>query len=87
MTTINDILNAWYASSDEVVRFGRDLLHSGYLETHNAIDDEWDRADALLQYFEKPHHWNRVHAWWDANEWPDDAASWEHGHDTAWEVS
>ena len=86
MTTLNEIMNAWYGSSDVVVRFGRDLLNSGHLDTY-AGSDGYDRADALLDYFEKPHHWNKEHAWWVANEWPDDWETWERGRDTNWAVA
>ena len=90
MTTRGDSMSLWYTSFSEVLRFGRDLLHSGYLEAHNTNDDfdrAYDRADALLNYFQSPHHWNVAHAWWVANDWPDDAESWERGHDTGWEIT
>ena len=83
--SITDIINAWYASTDEVNRLGRDLLASGYLKDHNVTAD-YTEAEALLDFMEKPHYWNRVHAWWVANEWPDDAESWERGQATGWEI-
>ncbi len=83
MMAINEIPNIWFASSDEVVRFGRDLLHNGRF----ASEERGGEADNLLNYFDKPHHWNQEHAWWVANDWPDDAESWERGHDTAWEIT
>lgn len=85
---ISDLLNSdvWYASVDEVQRFGRDLLVSGYLEDHRTSAD-YDRADALLDYFDKPHHWNKQHAWWVANSWADDWEMWELGHNTNWEIT
>ena len=81
--TISDLINAWYASTDEVNRLGRDMVSA----------QRFVRADAgealsdLLAYFEKPWHWNAEHAWWVANEWPDDAATWEQGEDDEWETS
>jgi len=88
VTTINEILNAWYTSNDEVVRFGRALMEGG---TFDALrpnrTDQYTMADNLLDYFNKPYHWNAEHAWWVANDWPDDAESWERGHDSSWEIS
>ena len=90
MTAINEILNAWYVSFDEVTRFGRDLYVAGVFDRehdYDCVDDDHIEASTMLEDFEKPWHWNRQHAWWVANEWPDDAESWERGHDTGWEIT
>jgi len=90
MTSITDILNAWYSSSDEVVRFGRDLLHGGMFDMFDVpISSPGAREAAyrLLNYFEKPWHWDREHAWWVANDWPDDVESWERGLEAKWEIT
>jgi len=81
--SINDILNAWYGSTDEVNRMARDMLHAGEFNRVRGTEFE---ANNLLDFIEKPHHWNAEHAWWIANEWPDDEASWERGREREWEI-
>ena len=83
--SIADLINAWYASSDEVWRFGRAILNSGFLQAHNTSLD-YDRADALLEYFQAPWHYDTVHAWWVANDWTDNEGEWERGQDEGWAV-
>jgi len=87
VTTINEILNAWYTSNDEVNRLARDLLVSEDFENLSDPTDPVSLANIVLDYFNKPYHWNAEHAWWVANDWPDDAESWERGHDSSWEIS
>jgi len=93
VTSINKILNAWYTSNDEVLRFGRDLLDGGMFDADSGtydrfgFDVERTTASNLLNFFEKPHHWDREHAWWVANDWPDDVKSWERGLEAKWEIT
>lgn len=84
--SITEIANAWYASTDEVQRLGRDLLHGGMFDTDTMYDD-YGKAERLLDYFDKPHHWDKAHAWWVANDWTDDPATWDRGRDTHWEIT
>ena len=74
--SISDLINAWYASTDEVNRLGRDLVAGGMLTTTTDV----------LAFFDKPWHWDAEHAWWVANEWPDDQATWEQGENDEWEI-
>ncbi len=86
MTTPNsDSMSVWYTSYYEVVRFGRDLLKGGMF-VPTTMFDEFGEAEHLLDYFEKPWHWSRRHAWWVANDWPDDTESWERGQEADWVI-
>jgi hypothetical protein len=81
--SITDIINAWYASTDEVNRMARDMNTAGVFYNPNPQQ----AIDSVLEFMDKPWHWDREHAWWVANEWPDDYDSWERGRDTDWEVN
>jgi hypothetical protein len=72
--------------------FGRSLLKGGMfdaLPNARLYSNERAReaANNLLDYFEKPWHWSREHAWWMANDRTDDPDKWELGRDAEWEVS
>jgi hypothetical protein len=66
----------WISSSDEVTRFARDMVEANYITT----------IDGLLDYFEKPWHWDREHKWWVAAEWPDTPEAWETADNADFEV-
>ena len=86
MSRFTDILNAWYGSTDEVNRMARDMVRGGMFDGHGSFGDgdARDTAYNLLDFLEKPWHWNAEHAWWVANDWPDDVASWERGQNIKW---
>ena len=84
--SITDIINAWYASTDEVNRMAHDMLEGGLFDTELSREDSHAVADNLMDFMDKPWHWDREHTWWVANEWPDDAESWERGQATDWEI-
>jgi len=67
----------WIGDYDEVVAFARDMVASDFI----------DSADGLQEYYEKPWHWEREHAWWVANARPDSRDVWEQGADEGFEVS
>lgn len=67
----------WTASDDEVVAFARDMVAADFIDT----------VDGLLEFFEKPWHWDREHAWWVANGRPDTWEMWDKGVDGDWEVA
>ena len=69
--------DGWIASSDEVWAFARDMVSAHFIDT----------AEGLLDYFEKPWHWEREHAWWVANDRPDSWAVWDLGVDSGFEVN
>ena len=83
--SITDIINAWYASTDEVNRMARDMLLGDMFYADDTTEPR-GVAHNMLEFFDKPWHWDREHAWWVANEWPDDAESWERGRDMEWEI-
>ncbi len=85
--TMREIKRVWYTSSEEVWMFGNVMLGAHVFDV--ASPDFAARnttADNLLDYFEKPWHWTRQHAWWMANDRTDDVAKWELGRDAEWEV-
>ena len=67
----------WTNDYEEVTAFGRDMVAAIFLV---GIDD-------LQEYYEKPWHWQREHAWWVANERPDTWEAWDKGIDTEFEVT
>ncbi len=78
----------WYASTEEVWSFGRDMVKAGQFDAPANITEHRAReaASNLLDYFEKPWHWEREHAWWVASGRPDHEAAWEQGANMEWEV-
>ena len=68
--------DGWIASADEIWAFARDMVSAQFI----------DSAEGLLDYFEKPWHWEREHAWWVANGRPDSWAVWDKGVDSKFEV-
>ena len=76
---------SWYAGYEEVYTFGSLLLDGGRFFGAEGIDGE---ADNLLAYFEKPWHWDRVHAWWVANDRPTELLDdgWDTAEANDWEI-
>lgn len=66
----------WVDSYDEVVAFARDMVAGLFLHT----------AEDVIEYLDKPWHWEREHAWWVANARPDSWEEWERGIDEEFEV-
>lgn len=64
----------WQNSPDEVARFARDMVHSGYMTA----------IDSLVEYIEKPRKWSKEHAWWEANGESDEASVWAYGMTHEW---
>ncbi len=80
----------WYESDDEVYNLGRDMLKAGMFEQQETGvfgPSTSSEAENLLEYFNKPYHWNKEHAWWVATEWPDDWTTWDLGKDSNWKVN
>ena len=69
--------DGWIASADEVTAFGRDMIEAEFI----------DSVAGLQEYYEKPWHWEREHAWWIANGRPDTWEMWGKGIDDDWEVA
>jgi len=79
--SIADLIDAWYASNEEVHNLGAAMLRAGMFR-----HDTTPEAELLLEYFDKPWHWDKEHAWWVANDWTDDEDEWERGQDEGWAV-
>ena len=59
-------MTRWYSHEDQVVAFGRDLVTADVIST----------TTGLLEYFEKPHAWNREHDWWETHGRTDNPDDW-----------
>jgi len=79
--SIADLIDAWYASSDEVYRLAESMLTAGMFR-----HDKTPEAELLLAVFEKPWHYDAQRTWWVANDWTDDQDEWEQGADDEWRI-
>ena len=59
-------MTRWYSHEDQVVAFGRDLLAGNVISS----------TTGLLEYFEKPWHWQPEHDWWETHGRTDNPNDW-----------
>lgn len=75
----------WISSSDEVNALARVLLDAGEFDSQSA--DPRAIAENVLEFMEKPHHWDAEYRWWVANNRTYNLELWEDGRDKDWEVT
>ena len=66
----------WIDNQEEVTAFARDMVTAIFLHT----------AEDVIEFLEKPWHWQAEHDWWLANDRPDTWEAWEQGIDDKFEV-